>query len=136
MVKDGNIIANVGIGQYLLNMSKNELLKMIGEDYEERIRERDSIICIDNAKFWIDFEGKVDQIGVGKGFYGKYKNRIGIGSTLKDVKDMIGNYIEVGDTYELETEHGICFELEDVEDWEELTAPIEFIYVFRVKDET
>jgi len=40
--------------------------------------------------------------------------------------------VEVGDTYEMENEKGICFELEDVDDWEELAAPIEFIYVFRV----
>lgn len=60
MVKDGDIIANVGIGMYLLNMSKKELLNIIGENYEERVRDNDSIICIRNAKFWIDPEGKVD----------------------------------------------------------------------------
>jgi hypothetical protein len=32
----------------------------------------------------------------------------------------------------MEQDKGICFELEDVDDWDELTAPIENIYVFRV----
>lgn len=61
---------------------------------------------------------------------------IGIGSTLTDVLKYIGNYKEVYDTYELENILGICFELEDVDewdwdgDWEELAAPIEWIFVY------
>lgn len=74
----------------------------------------------------------MDQIGVGGDFKGKYKNIIGIGSTLSDVKKFIGDYINEYDTYELEVEKGICFELEDIDDWNELTAPINYIYVFRV----
>ena len=27
---------------------------------------------------------------------------------------------------------GICFELEDIEDWDQLKAPIDHIYVFRI----
>lgn len=131
-IKEGDIIPNVGIGNFLLNITKLELLDIIGSDYKENMRKRDTIISIQNAKFWIAEDGRVDQIGVGKGFQGTYKNFIGIGSTLADVKARIGNYVEAGDTYELENEKGICFELEDVDDWEELTAPIEFIYVFRV----
>lgn len=130
-IREGAIIPNVGIGNFLLNMTKDELLNIIGDDYEEIMRKKDSVISIENAKFWITEDGKVDQIGIGKEFQGAYKNIIGIGSTLAEVKDRIGNYMEVGDTYEMESERGICFELEDIEDWEELTAPIEFIYVFR-----
>lgn len=72
------------------------------------------------------------QIGVRGGFKGKYKGKIGIGSTLKEVKEYIGDYKSVYSTYEMEQDKGICFELEDVDDWDELTAPIENIYVFRV----
>jgi len=132
IIKEGSIIPNVGIGSYLLDITKKELLDIIGNNYKETVRKRDSIISIENAKFWITEDGKIDQIGVTKGFHGTYKNVIGIGSTLTEVKEKIGNYVEVGDTYEMENEKGICFELEDVDDWEELTAPIEFIYVFRV----
>lgn len=134
-IKEGNVIPNIGIGKYSLNMSKKELLDIIGKDYEERVRKKDSIISIENANFWISSDGKVDQIGVSKGFEGKYKNIIGIGSTLAEIQEKLGAYVEAGDTYELEFEKGICFELEDVEDWEELTAPIEFIYVYHIQDE-
>ena len=64
-----------------------------------------------------------------------YDKYIGIGSTLEDVKKYIGNYISVYDTYELENVRGICFELEDVDNWNELTAPIEYIYVFQQKED-
>lgn len=131
-ITKGDVIPNLRIGNFLLNISKNELLNIIGNNYKERVREKDTIISIENAKFWIAADGKLDQIGVGKGFCGKYKKVIGIGSTLAEVKEKVGNYVEVGDTYEMENEKGICFELEDVENWDELTAPIEFIYVFRV----
>lgn len=128
---DGNIMAGVGIGNIKLNITREALLKVIGTDYTEQFLEMGSIITIENAKFWIDTEGKVAQIGVGKGFRGMYKNIIGIGSTLTDVISQIGGFVEVEYAYELEDEKGICFELEDVDDWEQLTAPIEFIFVFR-----
>lgn len=101
-------------------------------DFKERFRENDSVIEVENARFGIAEDNCLDQIGVQKGFAGKYKKCIGIGSTLQDIKNYIGEYILVYDTYELEQEQGICFELEDIDDWNELTAPIEFIYVFRV----
>lgn len=131
-IENGSIIPGVGIGNVNLNITKNQLLEIIKDDYKERFREIGSVIEIENAKFWISSDGKVDQIGVGGDFAGKYKNIIGIGSTLSDVKKFIGNYVNVYDTYEIEAEKGICFELEDIDDWDELKAPIEYIYVFRV----
>ena len=56
-----------------------------------------------------------------------YEGTIGLGSTLCDVKEKIGNYIQNHDTYELEDIKGICFELEDIEDWDQLKAPIDHI---------
>ena len=67
-------------------------------------------------------------------FKGKYKGIIGLGSTLKDVQQLVGNYVNVYDTYEMINDKGICFELADIDNWGELTAPIEFIFVFRVKE--
>lgn len=128
---DGDIIPAVGISNIKLNSTKEELISIIGDEYRERFRDKDSIIEIENAKFWISNDGRVDQIGVGGDFKGKYRGVIGIGSTLNDVKKFIGDYVNVYDTYEIELEKGICFELEDIEEWDELTAPIEYIYVFR-----
>lgn len=51
---------------------------------------------------------------------------IGIGSTLTDVLKYIGNYKEVYDTYELED----IDEWDWDGDWEELAAPIEWIFVY------
>lgn len=67
-------------------------------------------------------------------FKRKYKGIIGLGSTLKDVQQLVGNYVNVYDTYEMINDKGICFELADIDNWSELTAPIEFIFVFRVKE--
>lgn len=131
-IEDGSIIPGVGIGNFKLNLTKQQLLEMIGGDFKERFRENDSVIEIENAKFWIASDGKVDQIGVEKDFKGKYEGVIGLGSTLSDVKAKIGKYIQVYDTYELEEKKGICFELEDIEAWDPLIAPIDHIYVFRV----
>ena len=62
----------------------------------------------------------------------KYEEVIGLGSTLQDVRQYIGDYVEVYDTYELKGVKGICFELEDIDEWNELKAPIDHIYVFRI----
>ena len=131
-IADGSIVPGVGIGNIKLDITREQLLNIIGSDFKERFRENDSVIEVENARFWITEDNCLDQIGVQKDFTGKYKKYIGIGSTLQDIKNYIGEYIQVYDTYELEQEKGICFELEDIDDWNELTAPIEFIYVFRI----
>lgn len=131
-IDDGSIVPGVGIGNIKLDITREQLLNIIGSDFKEQFRENDSVIEVENARFWIAEDNCLDQIGVQKDFTGKFRKYIGIGSTLQDIKDYIGEYIQVYDTYELEQEKGICFELEDVDDWNELTAPIEFIYVFRI----
>ena len=131
-IQDGPIIPGVGIGNIKLNMTRTQLIAILGNDFKERFRECDSVIEIENAKFYISKDEKIDQIGVGNDFNGKYKGLIGIGSTLSDVRKSIGNYIQVYDTYEIENEKGICFELEDIDDWDPLVAPIEYIFVFRI----
>lgn len=130
-IVDSPILPGIGIGAIKLNMTKKELLDLIGTNFKERMRDDSSIIEVENAKFWIAKDHRLDQIGVYGDFSGKYKNCIGIGSTLQDVTTHIGEYIQVYDTFELKNDKGICFELEDIEDWDERTAPIEAIYVFR-----
>ena len=132
-IQNGPIIPGIGISNIELGITKQELLEIIGHSYQEQSLEMGSIIEIENAKFWIASDDKVEQIGVEKDFKGKYENIIGLGSTLNDLKQYIGDYIQVYDTYELRNIKGICFELEDIDDWDELNAPIDHIYVFRVK---
>ena len=131
-IQDEPIIPGVGIGNIKLNMTKDQLIGLIGNDFKESLLGRGTRIEIENAKFWVSEDGKIYQIGVENDFKGKYKGIIGIGSTLSEVKKIIGNYVEVYDTYEMENEEGICFELEDIDDWDPLVAPIDHIYVFRI----
>ena len=131
-IQDDDIWPGIGIGNIKLDITKEELIDIIGENYEQRPNASGGVISVENASFWIADDGRVGQIGVRGGFKGKYKGKIGIGSTLKEVKEYIGDYKSVYSTYEMEQDKGICFELEDVDDWDELTAPIENIYVFRV----
>lgn len=134
-IQDGSIIPRIGISNVRLGITKQELLRIIGCSYQERMLEMGFIIEIENAKFWIANDGKVDQIGVEKDFKGKYEELIGLGSTLNDLKQCIGDYVQVYDTYELKDIKGICFELADIDDWDELKAPIDHIYVFRIKEQ-
>lgn len=131
-IQDGPIIPDIGINNIRLGITKQELLWTVGYSYQDQSLEIGSIIEIENAKFWIASDGKVDQIGVEKDFRGKYKKLLGLGSTLNDLKQYIGDYVQVYDTYELKDIKGICFELEDIDDWDELKAPINHIYVFRL----
>ena len=70
------------------------------------------------------------QIGVTKDFYGDFMS-ICIGSTMKDVVNKFGGIENDGDVYAIPGIEGLCFELEDVDNWDELTAPIEWIYVYK-----
>ena len=142
-IKDGEIIRGVSIGEIRLDMTREELLSVIGSDYMET-EDDVSIIEVENAEFWVSKKyNRLNQIGVMKDFKGRYKNlTIEIGSTLKELTEHLGNYVdyEYEDVYEIENIPGLCFELRDdeeddeSEDWGEteiLSAPIEYIFVYR-----
>ncbi len=76
-------------GRIKLNITKDQLIVLIGNDYKESLLGRGTRIEIENAKFWISEDGKIYQIGVEGDFKGKYKGIIGIGSTLSDVKKLL-----------------------------------------------
>ena len=134
-MKNGAIIAGKSISNVNLNITKEELIFLIGKEYEESKRnEKDITIAIENAEFWITSDNKLHQITVWGDFEGKYKEIIGIGSTLQDVKKYVGNYNEENFIYGVENDEGICFELgdtEDDDDWDELVAQIAYISVYR-----
>lgn len=80
-------------------------------------------------------------------FEGKFKNTIGIGSTLTDIKKYIGEYYdpyEIIPTYDIKDCDGICFQLLDIDaltddyieydyDAIEKLLPIEYISIFKGK---
>lgn len=133
-ITDGPIVPAVGIGNIKLGMTKAELTDKIGESFKEKKLGIGCRLDIENAAFWTGEDGRVWQIGVRGDFKGKFRDTIGIGSTLRDVEKYIGNYAPVYYTYELEGIKGICFELEDIDTkpWDERTAPIEWIFVYEL----
>ena len=101
------------------------------EDY--KVWERGDGFCIysfDNFKLWFGVNNELEQIEVTKGFFGTY-NSFRIGTTMLDIKKIFGRYENDGDVYIIPGIAGICFELEDVDGWDELTAPIEWIFVYK-----
>lgn len=127
----GEIEPGVRIGNYLIGSKKEEVITNLDDNYKVWEREDGfSIYTMDNFKLWFGVNGELEQIGVTKGFLGTY-NSVCIGTTMQDVMIQFGGYENDGDVYLISGLDGICFELEDVEDWDELTAPIEWIFVYK-----
>ena len=106
---NGTIVPGVRIGKCYIGEQKSKILRLFSDNGQVWDRGDGFCICTyDNVKLWFDTDGTLCQIGVSGGFADTYQT-IGIGSTMQDV----------------------CFELEDAENWDELTAPIEWIYVFK-----
>lgn len=127
----GEIEPGLRIGNFIIGSNKEDVVSRISGKY--KVWERGDGFCaftMDNFKLWFGVNGELEQIGVTKGFLGSYKS-IGIGQTMKEVTMQLGKYENDGDVYSIAGINGICFELEDVDDWDELTAPIEWIFVYK-----
>lgn len=132
-IENGEIIPGIGIGDYKIGMKKIYVKKIIGKDFSERRQQMGgSVITIENAMIWFNSKGLIWQIGVTKGFKGTYCKNIAIGMTLEEITKIYGKYECVQDTYNIAGIEGMCFELEDIDEWDELKAPIEWIYVYEV----
>lgn len=133
-ILDGKIFPGEGIEKYKLGMDVERIVACLNNEYVKQEREDGScVIIIDNAKFWFNSKKKLIQIGVTGEFHGKYDGKIGIGDTLSDVQKKVGAFYEEGDDYLIKGIDGIAFELSDEvgDDWDELTAPIEWIYIYK-----
>lgn len=130
----GEIEPGIRISNYLIGSKKEDVISNLGNNYKVWEREDGEdgfcIYTMENFKLWFGVNGELEQIGVTKGFHGNYQS-ICIGATMQDVVKQFGGYENDGDTYLISGLDGICFELEDVEDWDELTAPIEWIFVYK-----
>ena len=130
IITNGIIEPGKRIGKYVLGSKKEDVITSCDNPLD--IRERGGggyIYTFENFKLWFNDEGLLDQVGVTKGFQDTF-NTIGIGSTLEDVIRIFGSYKYESYDYLITGIDGICFELEDIDDWNELTAPIEWIFVF------
>ena len=129
---NGEIVPGVRIGNCCIGEQKSIIMGLFSDKYKVWDRgDGFSVYTYGNLKLWFNTDGTLCQIGVSSGFTGKYLT-IGIGSTMQDVVDCFGGYRNDGDEYYIPNVDGLCFELEDVEDWNELTAPIEWIYVYEI----
>lgn len=129
-IYNGIIEPGKRIGKFVLGTKKEDVIT--SDDKPLGIRERGcggNIYTFENYKLWFNSKGILDQVGVTKDFRDTY-NTIGIGSTLNDIVRVFGSYRMEYYDYLITGTDGLCFELEDVDDWDELTAPIEWIFVY------
>lgn len=132
----GKIVPGKAVGEYVLGMDETGVLERLRDSEVCRLKGYSShVYGIENARFWFDSAGRLIQIGVTTGFTDKYDGRIGIGNTLTDIRNLIGEYYQEHDDYLLTGIKGIAFQLADVEDaddeWDELKMPIEWIFVYK-----
>lgn len=130
----GNIIPSKCIGSIHLGMNMEQVNKLVSIDKVENLQNC-YVLQSKNIKIWINKENdKVTQVLVEDKFKGKYKDVIGIGSTLQDIQNKLKlNWYEDLDCYFLHGIDGICFELGDSGNnyhWYEEIAPIVAISVF------
>ncbi len=137
-MKTNEIINGKSINDYQINWSSDNLINHIGENYSIQELSNSYLISYKNFRFWINKQtNKVYQIGVDGNYDGKLLGKIGIGSTLNEVKKHFGGWKEDLDTYIIPQYDGVCFELADngIEDeWVEEKMPINAIYVYNSND--
>lgn len=131
-IDNDEIIEGQRIGQFNIGDHYSKVKEECGDDCVVTELKNCKTITLGNGKLWFDLNGYLYQIGVFGNFCGKFRGVIGIQSTLTDVKKHIGEYQREFDTYILANCDGICFELEDIDDWDEEKAPIEYIFVFKI----
>ncbi|MBA4601714.1 hypothetical protein [Thermoactinomyces mirandus] len=129
------IIPGVRIGKFYIGENVDILKKKLSGRVDIEKGSQSIVLKTENMSFWIDKRtNKVFQIGVTNNFKGKFLDRIGLGSTLLDVQKSIGEWEEEFDVYILPKYPGICFELKDIDDyeeeWNESEMPINAIYIY------
>ncbi|HAF98263.1 MULTISPECIES: hypothetical protein [Paenibacillus] len=126
------IINSVGVDSYQLGCGLEEIKEKIKDlDFTEEELDNHFTISTDSIKFWIDKDqSNVTQISVFGEYTGKFLKKIGIGSTLSDLNDLGIKWVKEDYVYKLPEYPGVCFELEDIDDWNEIEAPIQFISIY------
>lgn len=130
------IIPGESVGEYKLGMTYHKLIKTIQLEniaYKKIILPTCIKIVTKNMMFLL-VNNVIMQITVYGDFKGTFNDTIGIGSSLADVKEYIGD-IKTGEydivpTYELRDISGICFELKDEDNCDEYKVPIDAISIY------
>ena len=130
------IIPGESVGEYKLGMTYHKLIKTIQLEniaYKKIVLPTCIKIVTKNMVFLL-VNNVIMQITVYGDFKGTFNDTIGIGSSLADVKEYIGD-IKTGEydivpTYELRDISGICFELKDEDNCDEYKEPIDAISIY------
>ncbi|NOU63358.1 hypothetical protein GC096_04780 [Paenibacillus sp. LMG 31461] len=131
----GDVVPGESIGAFQIGMKAEQLLNML-EDYQSEQRSNCIVVKTSTLWFWLDEENKTFQIMAIDGFLGKYAKLIGLGDTISDIEEHFGNCTQDSYVVKMPNIEGICFELKDVDEydqvWDELSAPICSICVYSV----
>ena len=130
------IIPGESVGKYKLGMTYHKLIKTIQLEniaYKKIVLPTCIKIVTKNMVFLL-VNNVIMQITVYGDYKGTFNDTIGIGSSLADVKEYIGD-IKTGEydivpTYELRDISGICFELKDEDNCDEYKVPIDAISIY------
>ena len=115
-----DIIPAKGIGEFTLDMTYDEVISRLRQKQTAfTVEKLPRKIVTDELEFWADDEGNITQIMAKGGFDGKLCGKIGIGSTLGDVRRLIAPYRYEEYVYEIEGMSGICLEPDDECDGDE-----------------
>ncbi|MBW4082941.1 hypothetical protein [Paenibacillus sp. S150] len=130
---DNDIVPAKRIGMYHIGWTYDRLVEHLSEGFEQRELELHITLQTNVIKLWVSKATRmVTQILVFDRFEGKFLNKIGIGNCLEDVTQLGIEYRQNDYVYELPDFPGICFELEDIDEWDELTAPIKYISIYEI----
>jgi len=131
---DDSILIGQSLAGFQLGWPVSVLLERIGQYDERADLEGFYVLAKGDFKFWIDEPSQtLMQIGAEGGFQGKLEGKIGLGSTLEDVRAHFGDWSSDWDCYQIAGREGFCFELSDAEPgeaWVEEEMPIRALYVF------
>ncbi|MDQ0914593.1 hypothetical protein [Paenibacillus sp. V4I5] len=135
ILRYGDVVPGKSIGVFQIGMKSEQLIKLL-EKYQIEERSNCKVVKTSTLWFWIDEENKTYQIMALDGFLGKYEEIIGLGDSISEVEKHFGKCIHESYVVKMPDVKGICFELKDVDDydqvWDESSAPICSICVYRV----
>ncbi|WP_240422125.1 hypothetical protein [Paenibacillus periandrae] len=125
------ILNGKSVGKYHLGWSLEELKNEFDESYNLESLDNHFTLTFKDMKFWVlRDKDMVSQIMVFGEYDGKFLDKIGIGSTISDLNKHGIKWAKEDYVYILPDYPGICFELEDIDEWDESIAPIEFISIY------
>ena len=128
-----DILPNVGIGQFhILDRWDKVIDYLKAQNIEYFVKKNRTYYSIvtNNIRVSFNKNQQIFAISVFNNFQGKINGCVGLGSTLKDVKDCLGEYVDglnpVYPTYELAVTKGVEFKLSDDSSYDDINDDIEW----------